>query len=107
MAGENQYSLADQVHLWAHLSPCPLEAPLAPEGPVAPEAQVVLLALDLPVWQNNTFQHQYSVILLDPLRLEPLQLNDNEERVVEWSRGWLWAASIHNMEESLHFRSHG
>lgn len=54
-AAENQYSLVDQVHLWAHLSLCPLEAPLAPEGPVAPEAQVVLLALDLPVWQNNTF----------------------------------------------------
>lgn len=50
---------------------------------MAPEAQVVRLALDLPVWRNNTFKHQNSVILLDPLRLEPLQLNDNEKRVVE------------------------
>lgn len=48
MAGGNEHSLVDQVHLWAHPSLCPLEAPLAQEGPVAPEAQAVLLALDLP-----------------------------------------------------------
>lgn len=83
MSGDDQYSLVDRVHLWAHLCLCPLEALLAQVGPVAPEAQAVLLAPDLPVWQNNTFQHHYAVILLDPLRLEPLQLNDNEEESSE------------------------
>lgn len=46
---EEQYSQVDQVHPWAHLSPCPLEAPSAQEGPVALGAQVVQLALDPPV----------------------------------------------------------
>lgn len=57
MAGGNEHSLVDQVHLWAHPSLCPLEAPLAQEGPVAPEAQAVLPALDLPAWWNSTFKH--------------------------------------------------
>lgn len=54
---ENEYSLGDPVHLWARLSPCLPEGPLAQEGPVALEAQVVPPGLDLPVWeQNNTFE---------------------------------------------------
>lgn len=94
-SGEDQYSLGGQVHLWAHLCLYPLEALLAQEDLVALEAQVVLLVPDLPVWQNNTFQHHYGVILLDPLRLEPRQLNDNEEESSEmiW---WVAMGCLHS-----------
>lgn len=74
---QGPYSQVDQEHLLAHLCPCPQEAPGGQEDPVAPEARVVLLAPDLPVWQNKTFPHHYSVILLDPVR------NGHEERGVE------------------------
>lgn len=67
---------------------------------MAPEAPVVQLAPDLPGWQS-TFKHQNCEILMKPLRVQPLLLNDDEERVVELTCGWLWAASIHYMEDIL------
>lgn len=65
MPSNNQYSLVDQAHLWAHPCQCLLEAPSVQEGPVAPGARVALLAPDLPVWRNNTLKNHYGVLFLD------------------------------------------
>lgn len=64
---KNRHSLAHQVHLGAHLSLCPLEAPLAQEGPVALGAQAVLLVLDPPVWKIK--------VILDLMRWRKSQMN--------------------------------